>query len=189
MEGRGTDADAGGGAKAGAGRKSPRVAEAGRRAELMERLIEEVRASQNATDLMDEAACERLGVNRTDARCIDLLERRGPMTAGELAGAAGLTSGALTTALDRLERAGYARRTRDSGDRRRVLVEVTPEARRRTQELYGPLGERGQDELSRYSVAELELVCDFLRLSRELNEQRAAELREGGGPSRRPAAG
>ena len=73
---------------------------------------------QNAADLVDEAASVRLGINRTDLRCLGLLWGHGRLSAGQLAQQAGLSPGATTTALDRLERAGYARRVRDPDDRR-----------------------------------------------------------------------
>src|SRR3979490_3402685 len=97
-----------------------------RKRKVFEELIYEVRRSQAATDRFDQAVADAIGLNRTDMRCLDVLSREGPVTAGRLAEATGLTSGAMTTALDRLERAGYARRTRDATDRRRVLVEATP---------------------------------------------------------------
>ena len=96
--------------------------------QVFDELIDEVRRSQEATARFDQAVADAIGMNRTDMRCLDVLEREGPITAGALAEATGLTSGAMTTALDRLERAGYARRVRDRGDRRRVLVELTPKA-------------------------------------------------------------
>ena len=86
--------------------------------EIFDELIEEVRRSQNATDRFDSAVAEALGLNRTDMRCLDVIQREGAVTAGHLAEATGLTTGAMTVALDRLERAGYARRVRDSRDRR-----------------------------------------------------------------------
>jgi DNA-binding MarR family transcriptional regulator len=57
---------------------------------------------------------------------LNIVESRGGLTAGELATAAGLTTGAITGVIDRLERAGYARRVRDSRDRRKISLEVTP---------------------------------------------------------------
>jgi DNA-binding MarR family transcriptional regulator len=80
------------------------------RQELIAQLFEEIRASQNATDVFDDAVCRKLGINRTDHRCIDILERHGPLTAGELAERLHLTTGAVTTVIDRLERKGFARR-------------------------------------------------------------------------------
>src|SRR3954469_22481009 len=102
-----------------------------RKRELFTELIDEVRTSQLATDRYDQAVADALGLNRTDMRCADVLDREGPVTAGRLAEATGLTSGAITTAIDRLERAGIARRRPDPGDRRRVLVEIEPDTRTR----------------------------------------------------------
>ncbi|MGH3128797.1 MAG: MarR family transcriptional regulator [Gaiellaceae bacterium] len=65
-------------------------------------------------------------MNRTDLRCLNIIENNGAMTAGRLAELSGLTTAAVTSVLDRLERAGYARRVRDQPDRRQVMVEVTP---------------------------------------------------------------
>jgi DNA-binding MarR family transcriptional regulator len=137
----------------------------------------DVRAFQTAVDAFDEAVADHLGINRTDLRCLDLLGQRGAMTAGELAEASHLTTGAITRLLDRLERAGYARRVRDTGDRRRVLVELTQLANRRAAELYGPIGEAGQTGLERYTADQLALLRDFLRRSRALYEERTEHIR------------
>jgi DNA-binding MarR family transcriptional regulator len=147
------------------------------RKELVAEVALEIRAFQTAVDAFDEAVADRLGVNRTDLRCLDLLERHGAMTAGELAQASGLTTGAVTRLLDRVEGMGYARRVRDSADRRRVLVELTPRARERASELYGPMAQAGQTGLERYSVEQLKLLRDFFRGARAFHEERANLLR------------
>src|SRR5512135_715204 len=90
---------------------------------LLEQLGDEVRANQRATAIVDDVAAELMGIGRTDSLCLDLLEHRGQMSAGELARASGLTSGAITGVIDRLERAGMAQRVADPADRRRVLIE------------------------------------------------------------------
>lgn len=149
----------------------------GIKADLIQELIFEVRAAQSAVDEMDEAACRALGINRTDGRCLDIVQREGPLTAGLLAERSGLTTAAVTTVLDRMEHAGYARRLRDAGDRRRVLVELTPLAERRALEIWGPLGDF-RSELAKYTTEQLELLRDFHRKARELNQRRAAEVRE-----------
>src|SRR4051794_22808302 len=100
------------------------------KSDLIEDLIFEVRASQTAVDQMDDAACKALGINRTDGRCLDIIDREGPLPGGALAGRSGLTTAAVAAVLDRLERAGYARGVRDDEARRKVHVEVTPLARR-----------------------------------------------------------
>src|SRR5438132_89674 len=99
---------------------------------------------QRAVDTLDQRAADRLGLNRTDLRCLDLIfSAAAPLSPGELATAAGLTTGGVTTAIDRLERAGYATRRRDPNDRRRVTVRPTPLAERAVGEIYGPVAADG----------------------------------------------
>lgn len=144
--------------------------------ELIRAVGDEVRAYQRSVDALDELALTRVGVHRTDGRCVDLLHQHGRMTAGELAKLSGLSSGATTAAIDRLERAALARRVHDPGDRRKVLVELTPKARRLAEGVYGPLSIRGAEHLARYTAAELETILDFVRRSRTLTDERVGEL-------------
>lgn len=144
--------------------------------DLIDELLFEIRASQSAVDQMDDAACRALGINRTDGRCLDVIDREGPVAAGRLAEASGLTTAAVTAVIDRLERAGYARRVGDPNDRRRVLVELTPLMRERSEAIWGPFS-IFRDVVGRYTVEELELLRDFHRTGREYNERRAAEVR------------
>ncbi len=144
--------------------------------EVFEALIDEIRRSQEATARFDEAVAEAIGVNRTDMRCLEVVGREGPVTAGRLAEATGLTTGAMTTALDRLERAGLARRTRDTADRRRVLVEMTPKAVGGAARLFGEHIAHAERMYRRLNQAQLELLLEFVRDGRELNEQEAARL-------------
>ncbi len=145
---------------------------------LFDELLSEVRRSQNATDRFDQAVAEALGLNRTDMRCLDLIEREGPVAAGRLAEASGLTTGAITTVLDRLERAGYARRVRDTSDRRRVLVELSPQLADSPPSFYAPHIALSERLYQRYSREQLELLLEFVREGRELNEHEAARLEE-----------
>jgi DNA-binding MarR family transcriptional regulator len=137
-----------------------------------------VRRSQSATDRFDQAVADALGLNRTDMRCLDTIEREGPVSAGRLADATGLTSGAITTVLDRLERAGYARRVHDPSDRRRVLVELTAQARERTYPFYASHVALSERLFQRYTQEQLELLLEFVRAGREFNEQHAAEIEQ-----------
>jgi len=145
--------------------------------ELIAELTSEVRAAQGAVDQMDDAACRALGVNRTDGRCLDVIDREGPVAAGRLAEASGLTTAAVTAVIDRLERVGYARRVGDPNDRRRVLVELTPLLRERAEAIWGPFSVFNE-VLGRYTVEQLELLRDFHRMGREYNEARAAVVRQ-----------
>jgi DNA-binding MarR family transcriptional regulator len=149
-----------------------------RKRQLFAELIDEVRKSQGATDRFDQAVADALGMNRTDMRCTDVLDREGPVTAGRLAEATGLTSGAITAAIDRLERAGFARRLPDRSDRRRVLVELTPESRERGRSFYTGHAELAERLYHRYTEDELRLLLEFVRGSREFNEREAMKLEQ-----------
>jgi DNA-binding MarR family transcriptional regulator len=146
--------------------------------EVFEELIGEVRSSHNATARFDQAVGEALGLNRTDMRCMDAIEREGPIPAGRLAELTGLTTGAITTVLDRLERADYARRVNDPSDRRRVLVELTPHARDTANSFYAPHAALSEQLYQRYTLAQLELLLQFVRDGRQFNEQQAALVEE-----------
>lgn len=139
-------------------------------------------AAQEAVDAFDEAAAKRLTLHRTDLRCLDVLDREGPMMASALADRVGLSRPATTAAVDRLTLAGYVRRVHDTEDRRRVLVEVTPKARRVGRAIWGPPTREGLAHASRYSVDQLRTILDFLRADRELQERHAARLRSARGP-------
>jgi len=155
------------------------------RDELIREFVAAIRASQTATDMFDHAVAEYVGLDRTAYRCLDILDHEGPMTAGRLAQRARLSPGAMTALLDRLEERGFARRTRDTEDRRRVLVEVTPELRRRAAQLYGT-PEEGADALAGYSDEQLEFLIDFHRRNAAYQEERMrrlADLKARGGLS------
>ena len=144
--------------------------------ELIDAVGLAVREAQAAVDEMDEAACKALGINRTDGRCLDVIHREEPVTPGYLAQRSGLTTAAVTTVLDRMEAAGYVIRTRDTDDRRRVLVRLTPLAHKRAAEIWGPFSDF-RTELSGYTVEELKLLRDFHRRARDYNERAAAKTR------------
>ncbi|HYB26934.1 MAG TPA: MarR family transcriptional regulator [Solirubrobacteraceae bacterium] len=149
------------------------------RERLQDELSNEIRANQRATDVVDELVSQLLGVNRTDARCLDILDQHGSMSAGDLAEASRLTTGAITAVIDRLERAGLARRVPDQSDRRRVLVELTPKAYETALELMVvPMRELYEPIAGRYSNEDLRLIIDFTRQGRELQERHAEWLRE-----------
>jgi DNA-binding MarR family transcriptional regulator len=144
--------------------------------EVLGQLVAEVRRSQSATDRYDQAVADALGLNRTDMRCLDVIQHEGPITAGHLAEATGITSGAMTSALDRLEKAGYARRVRDAEDRRRVLVQLTPQAETIAQRFYSEHQAQAERLFERYTTAQMELLLGFVRAGREFNELAAARL-------------
>src|SRR6266516_5092047 len=139
-----------------------------RRREAMDLLNREVRGWQADQELFDSTVMELAGLNRTDWRCLDILGARGPMTAGQLAEAVRLTTGAVTGVLGRLEGAGLVRRVRDTHDRRKVIVEVTDEVARVGAPVYGPLMADVAEAHAVFDADELETITKFIRIEREL---------------------
>ena len=144
---------------------------------LEEALGAAVRAYQTAVDNFDQAVADHVGINRTDARCLDLIDQAGGMTAGELARAAGLTSGAVTAVVDRLEAAGFARRVPDPADRRRVRVEATDKVWETHGPLLGPMLEEGQALRDDFTDAELARFTEFLQRVIELQARHTERVR------------
>jgi DNA-binding MarR family transcriptional regulator len=138
------------------------------RAELVRTVQAAARGLHNAVDTLNQTVADQLGVNRTDLRCIQMLGQFGPMTAGQLAEATWLTTGAVTSVIDRLEKTGFARRVRDEVDRRRVYVELTPSAGQRMFAIYRDLVTSSAASVEGYSDAELLLIREFLQRGREV---------------------
>ncbi len=127
-----------------------------------------------ANDAVDAAAAQALGVNRTDLRVLGIVQQAGDATAGEAAFQAGLSPSALTTAVQRLVRAGYLTREIDAADRRRVTLRLTSVARARIHELYDPVHQDGLQLLASLPTESIPVVEHFL-------EQSAAHLRRQAG--------
>jgi DNA-binding MarR family transcriptional regulator len=143
--------------------------------ELRAQAGHESQALQAAVDSVDQTAAAVLGVNRTDLRCLEILFG-GDSTPGELAAKLGLTSGSVTTMLDRLSKLDYVVRHPEPGDRRKVLIRITETALSPIMQIYGPIAEEGAQEISHYTAAQLGTVIDFLRRSRELQERHRARI-------------
>lgn len=153
-----------------------------------ERWKEAVRANQTATDMFDEALTGFLGINRTDGRCLDIIDRRGRISAGQLAIDSGLTTGAVTAVIDRLEAAGYARRIRDQVDRRKIWIEVTDEMRDINGRIFGLYARIWPALMGRFSVDEMRAILVFLEMGTFLNAEMTAAIKEhgtGGTPAAR----
>src|SRR5918997_4082347 len=134
------------------------------KSELVGEVVAEFRISGNQDSAFDALAAKRLGVNDTDLHCLNIIESRGGLSAGELAKESGLTTGAVTGVIDRLEKAGYARRVSDPDDRRRVKVEVTEAFYTRADEIWGPLATEFHAALAdRFTTEELGRFAELLR--------------------------
>lgn len=147
---------------------------------LIEQFYHEVSRMSTWTVVFHGAVAARLGLNPTDLKCGAVLRETGPIPAGELAALTGLTTGAITGVIDRLEKAGLVRRTGDPNDRRRVIVEPldTPARIAEIMQILGPLSAETAEFLKKnYTNAELRLILDFVRGSADLMRRQTAHLR------------
>ena len=148
------------------------------RAELIARLQADVAETVSDGVALQEALADRLGLTISDLRAITLLMRKGTVSTSELAGAAGLTSGAATRMVDRLERANWVERFMDARDRRRVLVVMKKTRRGEIGELYAEMSQSWMSALSDKSEAELETVLEIFDRMRGVARDQAQALRE-----------
>lgn len=132
------------------------------RADLVRSVVAAIRANSDQVDRLDQLAATLFRLNRTDSRALEIVSRTGPLTARQLATELGMTTGGVTTVIDRLERAGYARRRHDLVDRRRVLVETTELTNAREHEVFGDLIAESVRLADSYTDAELTVIKDFL---------------------------
>jgi DNA-binding MarR family transcriptional regulator len=158
-----------------------------RRQELEAALNAAMRDVSGQSVLYSQAVADRLGINSTDLECLDHISR-GQLTPGKLAELTGLTTGAITGIIDRLERAGLARRERDADDRRKILVRALPAVSQRLAPLFGPMEHAAMAVLSKYRDDELALFLDFLTAARGAALSAMSQLRTlpAPRPTRRP---
>jgi DNA-binding MarR family transcriptional regulator len=157
---------------------SKKTSQEGKQA-LADRLMLAMRRSSAAGVLHSQAIARRVGVNSSDLECLDLILMKGPSTAGEIARHTGLTSGAVTGLIDRLERLGLVERAADPGDRRKVLVRVREAGIAPIAAYFAPMEKAMQAMLAGYSKDELRLLIEFADRGAEFVLARVAELNEG----------
>ncbi len=163
-------------------KRGPRGSGAGKGQDCRAELSALVRVYQRGVDRFDQAVADRLGVNRTDLRCLDILTdeagagRR--LTPKDLAERSGMSPSAITTVLDRLERAGYARRVRDSANRRLVLVALTPLFAKLIEEIFAPVAAAGAAHAAGYSDAELDVLIGFFTRAHQLRAEHVQALQD-----------
>jgi DNA-binding MarR family transcriptional regulator len=156
-------------------------AAAARRSELSAALLVAGRSLGNSSSMLLTACADRLGLHTTDWGCVLLLNEAQPqpLTAGQLAELTGLTTGAVTGVLDRLEATSFVRRERDPGDRRRVIVRLLPEAMARIQPMFDGLIADMRALHGDYSDDELAVFVDMLTRSSEILRTHARHIRRG----------
>jgi DNA-binding MarR family transcriptional regulator len=135
------------------------------------------RRYSTATVLLHHAIAERLGLGPTDHKCLDLLLDRGPTTGSQLAAITGLTTGAITGVVARLERAGFVSREPDPVDKRKQIITPVPARIRQAQEVFASLRPTPDSLLEGFDTAQLEVIAEFLTRAAEFNRQRAANSR------------
>ena len=124
-----------------------------------------------------QALAERTGLNATDLRSLELLTAETNVTPGRLAELTGLTSGAVTGVLDRLEEAALVQREPDPTDRRRILVRLIPDRARELATTLQPLARATDTLLTRYAPAERAAIADYLQRAAGAVEAETARLR------------
>lgn len=150
------------------------------RARRLAELDRELRTMSARSVMLSHAIASRLGISPTDLETMDILSTSGPLTAGRLAELTGLTTGAITGVVDRLERAGFVRRERDAEDRRRVIVHLVPDRVRKIGKLFEPLA-RAMAELSgRLSDEDLDLMLEYTRRGNAITLEHIARVERAG---------
>ena len=148
------------------------------REELLRELEVEGRRSTAGGLFFLQAIAERSGMSLTDLRCINILTSTGPITAGRMAEEMGLTTGAITGVVNRMERAGYVRREKDPGDGRRVVIRpVSEKLESAGANIFGSI-EKGMDALfSEYGDRDLAVILDYTRRANAMTEELTARIR------------
>jgi DNA-binding MarR family transcriptional regulator len=147
--------------------------------ETIQAIIQKHRDMSTETIMFHQNVADALGLHITDHKCLDLIRQYGAMPAGRLAELTGLTTGAITGIIDRLEKAGYVRRANDPKDRRRTIVEPTQNKKweRKIEAIFIPFHERMHKLLSSYSESELDFLLDVSTKTVELAHEESKKLR------------
>ena len=149
-----------------------------KRKDLLKKFTDLGRRVSTQTVFLHQAIAQRVGLNATDIKCVDLILSHpvGSVTAGQLSAMTGLTSGAITHILDRLEKRHVIERIRDTRDRRRVFVRVNARSLEPLMPQYEAIGKAYSDLVDQYSDAELQLICDYMERACIVTEQQLASM-------------
>ena len=150
-----------------------------RRQALIEQLYALGEANSTETALFQQVAASKYGLGITDMKALSTLIQERSMTAGQLAQRLSLTTGAVTSVIDRLERRNFVRREPDLNDRRKVIVTVNPEtiaAGNAGGNVYLSIGAAFNALYAMYTTEQLEFLARHLQTSIELVRQEIAKL-------------
>jgi len=146
--------------------------------ETATRLTDALRKSSAQALMVSHSVAAKVGLNMTDLECLDIIQMSGSVTAGELARRTGLSTGAMTTAIDRLVHAGYAERQHDPNDRRKVFVTTRAERMQTLWHIYAPLQAAMEQLYEGYSEAELRTIAVFMEQAVTVSATFARSLQE-----------
>jgi DNA-binding MarR family transcriptional regulator len=158
------------------GVEAMRGAHASRHKQADEIIGQLARRHSTAVVLFHHAVAERLGLGPTDHKCLDLLRERGAMAGSDLSAITGLTSGAITGVVARLEQAGYLRREPDPHDGRKQILHVAKE-RVHIHDVIGPLRQDVAAMLENFDAQQLTAIAEFLTSTTDIIYRHAARLR------------
>src|SRR6266852_6325915 len=131
------------------------------RTALLQELENAMRRSSAQGVIFGQTVANVAGISGSDLECLDFLNLEGRVTAGRLAEVTGLTTGAITGVVDRLEKAGFVRRERDDNDRRKVFIVPVAERMMEIGRLYELVKRAMQKQCEDYSDAELKLLLRY----------------------------
>jgi DNA-binding MarR family transcriptional regulator len=149
------------------------------KAALVERLMLGLRRSSAAGVLHSQVIARRVGINSSDLESLDLILMSGSATAGEIGRRTGLTSGAVTGLIDRLERLELVERMADPNDRRKVVVKARPDKVAHIAAHFAPMEKAMKNLLADYTREQLRLLADFAERSGDFVLARVAEINDG----------
>lgn len=147
------------------------------REELIGSLAQLGREHSTAAVLFHSALADRFGLSATDWKCAEIVHRMGPMSAGKLAQLSGLTTGAITGVIDRLEKQQILQRRNDPNDRRKVIIHPLEAREEEAMALFAPFQKALLELYAQFSDEELAFIYDYLKQETELLEQEAMRMR------------
>jgi DNA-binding MarR family transcriptional regulator len=144
---------------------------------ILQRLWDLGRIMSTQTVFLHQAIAQGVGLNATDTKCLELI-MRGPegLTPGRLAEITGLSTGAITHIVDRLEKRKFIVRARDTEDRRKVFIRANMETLAPLIPKYEAVGHAYMELVAGYSDKELALICDYMEKASALSERELAKV-------------
>jgi DNA-binding MarR family transcriptional regulator len=160
------------------GPDASRVSSGSARPGLLDALDWESRRIAAFLGILTRAVASQMKLNTTDVETLGVLAVVGTVTPTRLASLLAMRTGSMTLVIDRLERAGFVRRVRDTKDRRSVMVEIVEQRSLEMAAFYAPLQQRGAEIAQRYSDSELALIVDYVTRSNDMLNDLVTALAE-----------